>query len=420
VSRRLSLAFGMCDAGLSSLATFAVGIYASHTLPLPVLGGYAIVFSAFVLSAIVPTQLVFIPAETVAVSHPLPARLALLRDTLRLGLPVAALAAAFVALAALAVPSAVPPGVVLALTVTAVASAFLSPVQDHVRRMLHLGDGSWGAAAVSAVHLVVVVGTVAVPHSEAVRPWIPFGALALGNAASLLVGIAMARARRPVPIGRIVARDLLQSGGWLLVVGTVAPATAFLVASVVAHIAGSAALGYAEAARVIGQPMLVLATGLAAVLGPHVTEAAQAGEAALARRTSREFALLMLAAGAPYLALVGHAWRGNPLAALVPNAYAIGGLVIVSVLANVANGMNYLQRSELLGAGKAPALARIEVAANAVRIVIGSAAALLHAFAIPLGLVFLGITRWVAYSRVLRGHYAKRSVEPRPRAVEAA
>jgi O-antigen/teichoic acid export membrane protein len=277
--------------------------------------------------------------------------------------------------------------------------------------MLHLGGASGAAVVVSVVHLVVVAaGLIAFRDDAAFLAWIPFGALAAGNVASSAVGVLLARRRRAItPPPTLVREELLRSGRWLLVVGVVAPSTAFVVAAIVAHTAGAGALGYAEASRVVAQPMLVFATGLTAVLGPQVTEAAQRGNAQRAVDTSRLFVMLMIAASVPYLLLVGHSWRWNPLAALVPKAYALTGLVVVTVVANAVNGLNFLQRCELLGAGRASALLKVEIVGNAVRVGIGATAGWLHSFAIPIGLAVLGLTRSVGYARVLDSHYHRRA-----------
>ena len=74
---------GLLDAGLSSLATFVMGFYAARYLPPTILGGYALVFSAFMLMTKVPSQLLFKPAEIAAVGFPSTARLQLLPQTLR-------------------------------------------------------------------------------------------------------------------------------------------------------------------------------------------------------------------------------------------------------------------------------------------------------------------------------------------------
>src|SRR4051812_43641888 len=59
---------GIVDAGVSSIATLAVGIYAARTLPHAEFGAYALFNSAFLLGAVVPAFLVLAPAAISTVS----------------------------------------------------------------------------------------------------------------------------------------------------------------------------------------------------------------------------------------------------------------------------------------------------------------------------------------------------------------
>jgi O-antigen/teichoic acid export membrane protein len=173
----------------------------------------------------------------------------------------------------------------------------------------------------------------------------------------------------------------------------------------VAHVSGPATLGYAEACRQVAQPLLVFATGLSTVIGPRLTAAAHERSVGRARRNARAFLLLMALVGIPYLLIAGHTGRWNPLATLLPNAYAIPGLVLATLAANVLNGLNFSQRAELLGAGQARTLARVEVAGNVMRMGVAAMAGALQSFAIPVGLIVLGIVRVIGYSRNLKRHY---------------
>ncbi|HEX6913010.1 MAG TPA: hypothetical protein VF142_21555, partial [Longimicrobium sp.] len=93
-SGRAALAAGVADAGFASLASFAVGVYAIRALEPGALGAYALVFAAFTLLAVVPAQLLFVPAETAAAYAAPGARAGLAAHSLRAGLPAAVLAAA--------------------------------------------------------------------------------------------------------------------------------------------------------------------------------------------------------------------------------------------------------------------------------------------------------------------------------------
>src|SRR5215210_6370062 len=104
--------------------------------------------------------------------------------------------------------------------------------------------------------------------------WIPFGALAFANVLSLTFGlVAAGRMTKPVQ-SPVSFRSVMRSGRWLLLVGLLPTGSAFLAAVLVSRFSSTETLGYAEAARVLGQPILVLALGISASLGPRSMEAA--------------------------------------------------------------------------------------------------------------------------------------------------
>jgi O-antigen/teichoic acid export membrane protein len=413
MSARREIPAGVLDAALSSLATFAMGFYAARKLQPTVLGAYGLVFTAFLLATRFPAQLIFKPAEIVAVSIPESVRLGILRRSLWLGLGPALVAALGIALWTFLAPAALPANVVVALTVTGVMSTFVSPIQDHVRHMLHLGDASWGAAGVSGVQFGSIAAAIwLLGRAHVPSCWVPFGALAIANTASLAVGLLLARGHfgDEVDGATLGFRELVHSGRWLLLVALLPTGAAFASAALVVHLAGSAAMGFAEAGRVLGQPPWVLSMGLAAVLGPRSIRAGQARQLDEARKVSRLFAMLMMLIGLPYLAVVGVGWSWSPLPRFIPNAYHISGLIFMNVVGNILIGMDWPYRSELIGAGRASSLARVEAAANAVRTAIGATAAQIGAFAIPVGYVALAVVRSMGYRVALRSLYA---VSPR-------
>jgi O-antigen/teichoic acid export membrane protein len=402
----LDVVAGVLDAALSSLATFAIGFFAARSLSAVDLGGYALVFAALMLATRVPAQLVFRPAEVVAVSIPIVERLGLLRHTLMFGALPALLAAVSMTLWALLAPSGLSADVIVALSVTGVASAFVSPIQDHVRQMLHLANASWRAAAVSGVQFAIAVAGVWVfPHLEVPTAWIPFGVLALANMTSMSVGLCLAH---PAPHQALSAhpelriRNLLRLGSWLLPVALIPSAAGLLGATLVSHLAGAATLGYAEGARILGQPPFVASMGLAAVLGPRSLRATQMRRLDTARRISRLHVSLMWITGLPYLACVGFGWDWNPFYRLLPNAYHIPGLVAATVLGNILMGMDWPSRSELVGGGKVAALARLEGLANAARVAMTATARVTGAFALPASLIVLAAVRSLGYRIALR------------------
>lgn len=402
---RRDMLAGLLDAGFASLATFAIGIYAVRVLDPTALGGYALAYQAIFLVGIIPANLVFVPVEIRVVEHPPAHRLGHLRRALVLGTGPSLLSALAILLWIPIAPPEIPSTAVVALTVTAIATAALSPMQDHVRRMLHSGGESWTAATVSGAQLAASGAALAFLHFSEVHPtWIPFGALAIANACSLLVGLVGARrVARPIDAEAPEYRflELARAGSWLVGGGLLNPATGFVSAALVSRLASAAALGYAEAARVVAQPVWVLAVGISSVLGPRSMEAAQAGRQDQAKSVRRGYLLPVLGFGALNLAWFGSDWVLNPLSWLLPAAYAVPWLVAASILAQVLSATIFPYRSELLGARKEATYTRIEVVASVVRTAVSASASILRAFAIPLGVLAVWIVRWFAIRRAL-------------------
>lgn len=412
LTRRLWVVAGVVDAGLASLATFAVGAYAVRTLAPENLGAYALAFRAVFLCAVVPTQLFFVPSEVLVVAAPESDRVRYLRRTLQLGIPPTLLAALAVSGWCLFVPGNIPSSVVLGLTGGAIATGFFSPIQDHLRRMLHAGGRSWAATMVSASHVVATVGALLACHALSLPAWwIPLTALAIGNATSLALGAILSWTPSPVPGAGVelgLAR-VVQSGKWLVIIGLLEPGTGFLTSAMLSHLAGAAALGYAEAARVVAQPLMVLAWGLSSVLGPRLIAAAGRGQLQDARRTSGRFVATVLLLGGLFLLLFSHEWKGNPLSWFLPTAYTVGGLVFLTCLAYIVDAMVYPYRYEMLGGRREATLLRIELGANTMRTLVATGARELHAFAIALGLLCSAVVRWIGMRRALRSVYSQRS-----------
>jgi hypothetical protein len=360
---------------------------------------------------VVPAQLLFIPAETAAASVPAGERAGLSTRWLRPGLAIGVLAAALLPAWIVAAPAGIPRAAALALTATGAACALISPVQDHLRRMLHVAGRSPGAAGVSLVHLVVVVVTIAAGWGTGVGAgWIPFGALALGNVVSLAAALWMLRGAGRDGHGRpeLQARVLFAQGRWLVLASVIGPASAFVGVNLVGHLAGAASLGLAEAARVIGAPVIVLATGLSAVLGPRAARAAREQRPDEAGRLARRFHAIVLAGGVAYLAIAGFAWALNPLAPLVPRAFVVPGLAAAAIAAATAQGGIYARRYEIIGLGQSKSIARIDMMGAALRVAISASAVFVGAFAIPLALGLQAMYRRVGYRLVLRQLYRSR------------
>lgn len=400
---------GVLDAGLASLATFGVGIFAVRSFEPAMLGCYALVFSAFHVGSMVSRELIYVPAEVAAVAFPPGMRIGLLPTTLRLGLVPAALAGFLVSLWSVAAPSGVSSEVVLAFSVTAVTSTFLSPVQDHLRRMLHISGRSWMAVLASVLQVAVTGGALAamvvlrVPDA-----WIPFGALAAANFVSLTVCTALVYrhcAATPVEGALPTFADLTQMGRYLLFGVLLAPGSGFVAAVLVTHLAGAAVLGYAEAARVLARPLPVLALGLSAVFRPRSIEAAQQRKLAKARRASSMYLKLFGGIGVLYLVLAGGDVPWNPFTVLLPTAYVITGLAAATILGEMVAVMQLPYRYEMLGGGRVRSLTWVEGVGAVLRCVTAANAGVTQAFTITLGHVAVAAARGVGFRTILRQVY---------------
>jgi O-antigen/teichoic acid export membrane protein len=286
----------------------------------------------------------------------------------------------------------------MALNVTMCLVVVLSPLQDFLRRMLHLSGRSWHAARVSLIHLGVVAlgGAVVtlglVPLSA---PWIPLGLLALANAVSLTGGMALSGSKlsgaaSSSPEGRA---NPLPSGGWLLVIGLFPNVAAVLVSLALVHMRGPELLGYFEAARIVAQPIPTLALGLGAVLGPRAMRAAHSRRRTEARRIAAQFRTCLGAVGMLYLLAVGIPHRGNVFARLVPEAFTIPGVVAFLIVAYVAMCMALPSQNELLGAGRFRFLAATEAVANAARVACVFLVGFIGIFALPVGILAHALLR---------------------------
>jgi O-antigen/teichoic acid export membrane protein len=390
---RHALSAGLLDAGLASLATLAVGVYAARSLSAAELGTYALFFSAFTVAAVLPTQLLLVPAEVATLLEGPHERLRVLRSGWRLGLPAAA-AAAGLASAAAWLGASAPLEVLWPFAVTMTACGIVSPLQDHLRRSLHMAGEHWRAATVSLVQLAAVIAVLAVAERAAAPSlWRPFGALALANVVSLSTGYWLSRRDLRGVTDDLSYRiaPLARSGQWLLLVELATSGALFLSSAIITQLASAETLGYAEASRIVAQPLYVVAVGVSAAMWPRSMEAAAGRTEQAARRIARLSAAIVVAVGVLYGALTIVPWWGNPLGVLVPQAYAVDGLVPVSVLALVLVGVAFPPRTELIGAGLERALVRVALLAGIVQCLAAVASPWIGAFARPVGVGLFGI-----------------------------
>lgn len=403
------LAAGVIDAGVASLATFAAGLTGVRLLSDIDRGVYGVFFTAFFLGSVIVTELILVPAQVVAVDLPKEQRLRVTRRSLLLGLVPGVVGMLAALAAAVLTGDLTDTTVITALTLTTAVTIVVSPMQDHVRQLLHIADRSWSAVAVSAVQLVgVATGIALLVTTDVNRAWVPFGSLAAANVLSLTTGLVLAGAHRreSTDPAAMTFGGLAASGKWLVIRAATPAAFAFIAANILTQLAGPEAYGYAEAARQVAQPITVLAVGLMAILGPRAVRAGSGGDAVAGAHNRRSFVGLMLLAGVAYMALAGFDWALNPMAWLVPAAYVVSGLVIATVVANMLAAVFLILGRELLGAGQARSLAVISIVATPALPLAAATAGTTEAFARPIGYIVEGSIRVLGGGWWLRRHYA--------------
>jgi O-antigen/teichoic acid export membrane protein len=235
---------------------------------------------------------------------------------------------------------------------------------------------------------------------------LPFGSLAAADLVALLASLVIIRPQLELKAD-YKPRQLLSTGRWLLLSASLGPAAGLSVSVLIASLAGSAALGLAEAARVAAQPIVVLAIGLSAVLRPTSMEAAIARNNKKARSVSRKFGIGIALASLLYIGAISLPVAVNPVEALIPKAFTLPGLLELSVIAAFIEGFVYLQRAELIVLNRTGSLTLGEASAFGGRVSIAIPSASLQSWAAPLGSVVGGLFRWISFTRALSSAYRK-------------
>lgn len=386
-----SLPAGITDAGFASLGTFVAGLAAVNLLSDIDRGVYAVFFAAFIVGTTFPHNLVYLPSQVYNVGRPMAERLEYLGRVFAMGLGFSLLGSGAILFAAIATASHTSTAVTLALTVTAILNLAVSTAQDNLRRMLHISELHWSAASMSIVQFAtVVIVLVGMMLAGIPVAWIPFGSLFIANIVSSTLGLIRAGGfgHWHTPEG-LRPSVLVRSGRWLLGQALIPTGAAFLASVVITGLAGAEAMGYAESARVIAQPVLVFATGLTAVLGPKVMASAMSGDNSGAGAMLSRFLQLTVGAGFLYLVFAGWPTPWNPMQLIVPSAYVVGGLVAVTIVANIAFAAMFLRIEELMGARREVDLVKVALFASPLLIAVGFTAGATGAFARPLGILAL-------------------------------
>ena len=403
-----SIPAGLVDAAAAALATFGTGVYAANYFDPETgeLGVYALFFAIFLVAAIVPYKLAFLPGEVRLLSLPPSEQLGGFRLTLPTGVPVAMVGGLVVLLAWIPASDA-ELSLVVPLAITTVITGILSPIQDHVRRVMHQAGQSWLAAGTSLVQVTVAAITITLGIVVGIdKAWIPFGALVMANTFSIGIGLLMANRRATPARGEpYVLGDLARSGRWLTGFGLLPVGSAFIAAAIVDVTAGSDFLGFAEAARVAGRPLLVFVTGVSAVLNPRSLVAGRDRDKPAGDRLARIGHLLVLGPGLLFLVWLGVDWAGNPMAWLVENAYTVEFLTLVTIVSNILWGLLFAEESQLIGGNREIDIFKIYLFGAAAQIGIAFTAIWTESFAIPLAHIGFGLARWIGYRWALRRLY---------------
>jgi hypothetical protein len=166
-------------------------------------------------------------------------------------------------------------------------------------------------------------------------------------------------------------------------------------------------MGFTEAARVASQPILVVAAGLSAVLGPRGMGAAMNRNLAQARHHHHIYVSLIVGIGIAYLLVAGHVWVGNPMVRLVPAAYVIEGLVAVTIVANIIAASPRQYRNELMAGRKEVQLARVSLLTSPFVLLGAATAGITGAFAQPIGLIMESSVRNGSYHAIRQRMYTE-------------
>ncbi len=404
---RSAVPAGIVDAGFAALAAFATSIYAARVFDTTLLGFYAVFFTAFLTAAQISGSLIMMPLEIHAMTISERQRMSLLFRCMPSSLSISVLASAFSALIGVAITFTGGLDDPFPFALTVFAAGVVSSFQDHIRRMLHAAGRSWLASTVSIVQCVGVLAAMFAMIGAGVEPvWIPFASLGIANVLSSSAGLVFSRSRAdalsktPPSI-----REQLRTGRWLMATGLLGPVGGLVVQSVVIAIAGASILGLAEAARVVGRPILVLSTGLGQALAPKSISAAQQRQRKSALRMSRVFVFVFALGGLAYTAVVSFDWVLNIAEAVIPNAYIVPGLVLAVCVSNIAVGLSFPGRYELLGGDKERWVTMTELVGQLGRSLVSAGTAILGAFVIAVGDTVLGLVRLIGYRAKLPSIY---------------
>ena len=194
-------------------------------------------------------------------------------------------------------------------------AAFIA--EDALRRLLMAAGRFWSLPAVDGTSLLLALGTLGLVRLTGALD-LPdlLLALAVGQAgAGLLAWLLLPAGERPTgPWRQPALRAVAAFGLWRAAAQAIRPALLTVLRLLVVAVAGAAAYGPLEAARVYTAPTLVLVAGLGSFLLPHFVSLQAAGPAVGLRSADRSAAVLALAvAGVGAAAVLALPWLGPVL-----------------------------------------------------------------------------------------------------------
>lgn len=393
------LGSGQLDAGFAALAGFFAGALAVRYLSPEELGVYSLLFLAFGVVTQIPTQLILSPAEVLIAHSPMSVRLGSMKWSLPRGFVVSGASCLMVAAGPLPLIGEVDLQRLLPMIITGATFTLVSPLQDHVRRVMHTAERSGLASMISLVNLGVTVAA-GFALLQLGPLWAPFGSMTVGNIVSLLAAVLVIRRR---PMGQPPStRDLTSIGRYLLLVGLANSGGGYLSATIVGWIAGPAALGFLEAARLVARPAQVSATGLNSALGPRIMVASANSDEQRISRLSRIFYLSVAAVGLCYTLIVATPIGWDLPRSLFPTAYEVGGLLAATLIAQTMTSFTRPMQAQLLGLRGETSLALIEFQSQVSGLAATMSALWVGAFAYPIADSVGAGLKMTLYARRLR------------------
>ena len=147
-------------------------------------------------------------------------------------------------------------------------------------------------------------------------------------------------------------------------------------------------------------------------MGPRIMRGAIAGDIAVSRHNHRRFNGFLVMAAVGYALVVGWQWVGNPMAYLVPEAYVIKWLVVVTITANLFLAAVVLVLQELTAARKARTIAIVSMVSAPLQLLAAATAGVTEAFARPLSLIVGNGSRLYGNTRAIEGIYESGEAVP--------